>query len=253
MKSFLKTTSPLALAIGLAFGSTAALAQQQPGSNDPQAGPAPIGQQQRPGQSQNQRPGESQVPDRSQANQDPSRLESESPADNQPRASARDADTYADIDQIAERNSDLSQFVEAVKTAGLVDVLTGGTEYTVFAPTNSALDGANIDSLMEPANRSELIALLRAHIVADDVDQQLASEIDQAQTIDGGTIDISIDEGKLMVGGSEASETQGVELGNLRVYAVNEVLGMGVSARDGQVSLRDGASQRPEADRNSPQ
>src|SRR5690606_39593512 len=61
--------------------------------------------------------------------------------------------------------------------------------YTVFAPTNDAweqMSGLSKDELMQPENREQLISLLRAHIVADDVDEQMARSLQQAQTIDGG-------------------------------------------------------------------
>jgi uncharacterized surface protein with fasciclin (FAS1) repeats len=155
----------------------------------------------------------------------------------------------SDFDQLAEGNADLSKFIEAVKTAGLADALTSGTDYTIFAPTDSALEGEDLESLMQPENRQELIALLRAHIVADDVSQELAGNIQQAQTIDGGTLDISMENEKLMVGDAEATEASGIEVANLRVYKVDQVLARGLPGDTGQ---RQAAIRQPGSDTNLP-
>ncbi len=67
--------------------------------------------------------------------------------------------------------------VTAVKAAGLVDTLKGDGPFTVFAPTDAAfakLPADTLESLLEPANRSKLAAILTYHVVpgrltADDV------------------------------------------------------------------------------------
>jgi len=265
MKNLIKRASPLAIAVGLALGSASALAQQsgegavqprpaepaeprqaQPGQSEPrqaqpgQAQPRPA-QPTQPGQAQGQ----------AQRGSDARQPGSQEPARSAQAAESRDTGSASDLDQLAEDNDELSQFVEALKATGLDDALTGGTEYTVFAPTNDALDNAEYDSLMEPENRTELIALLRAHIVADDVDQTLAGQIDEARTIDGGSVSISTEGDRIMVEGNEAKEA-GIELGSLRVYAVDEVLSKG--QMDTQASLRrDEQSQDQQRQQNQSQ
>ena len=54
------------------------------------------------------------------------------------------------FDKLAEQHSNLTEFANAVKAAGLDDSLADGTEYTIFAPTNQAFDakqGTSIDEL----------------------------------------------------------------------------------------------------------
>jgi uncharacterized surface protein with fasciclin (FAS1) repeats len=149
-------------------------------------------------------------------------------ADNESQADARQGQP-SDLDKIAEEHADISKFVEAVKAAGLADALTNGTQYTVFAPTNEALESEDIDDLLEPENREELIALIRAHVVADNVDREMAGWIGAAETIDGSTVDVSVEDaedgaqGKLMVGDASAMD-EDIEIGSLRVYAVDAVL-----------------------------
>jgi hypothetical protein len=136
------------------------------------------------------------------------------------------------FDKPSAEHADLATFSEAVKTAGLADSLTGGTQYTVFAPTDEAWEksGQNADELMQPQNREELVSLLRAHIVADDVDQELASRIAKAKTVDGGEVDIQAENGELMVGNAKAVDAAGIEMDSLRIYPIDAVLAANASA-----------------------
>jgi uncharacterized surface protein with fasciclin (FAS1) repeats len=223
MKRLIAGISPIAAAVGLALGTGSAFAQQAGQDQDENRSAF----EQRANEAQDERIG----PDRNQS-------QSESPASaqqgDQQQANRQQSDRQqqgtSKIDQLAEENSDLSKFVEALNTAGLSDALTGGIEYTVFAPTDSALEDEDIESLLQPENRRDLVAMLRAHIVADDVSHELAGNISQAQTIDGGTVEISMEDEKLMVGNAEATEADasGIDLGNLRVYKVDQLLGKGM-------------------------
>lgn len=165
-----------------------------------------------------------------------------------PQGAAESSGTSESLDRLAEEHDDLSAFVEAVKAAGLADALTGGTEYTIFAPTNDALEsmpGRDADDLASAENREELTSLLRAHIVADDVDEEMARTVGEAVTIDGGSVELSVMDDKLMV--DEATvEDSPIELGNLRIYRIDGVLspdaGARVAEREDPSAGRDDAS-----------
>jgi uncharacterized surface protein with fasciclin (FAS1) repeats len=155
---------------------------------------------------------------------------SRSQADQFGAESSAGAETF---DKLSTEHDNLATFSKAVKTAGMADSLTAGTQYTVFAPTDEAWEaktGKNADELMEPANREELVSLLRAHIVADDVDQQMASTIGKAKTIDGGEVDIQAENGELTVGSAKAVDAEGIEMDNLRIYPIDGVLAANASA-----------------------
>lgn len=71
------------------------------------------------------------------------------------------------VDAIA-ANSDYSYFAQALTTAGLLDVLTGDGPFTVFVPTNEAMEaflakhGLTLDELLA---HDQLKHLLQAHII----------------------------------------------------------------------------------------
>lgn len=138
------------------------------------------------------------------------------------------SDAVQQLEQLAEKHGNLSTFFKAVEGAGLAEALVGSTEYTIFAPTDEAFEKSNrnVDELMQSENREELIALLRAHIVADDVDTEMARTIGQARTIDGGTIDLQADpeqENRFQVGQASVVEDD-VQENNLRIYPIDQVL-----------------------------
>lgn len=76
------------------------------------------------------------------------------------------------IAELLEPNG-LTTLKSALEAAGLLDDLDGAGPFTLFAPTNAAIDAlgtATLDHLLDPANVAELIDLLEYHIVAADLD-----------------------------------------------------------------------------------
>ncbi|TAN21723.1 MAG: fasciclin domain-containing protein [Chitinophagaceae bacterium] len=68
----------------------------------------------------------------------------------------------------AVNSKDHTTLVAAVKAAGLVSTLEGPGPFTVFAPTNEAFDelpAGTVNTLLEPANKAELTAILTYHVV----------------------------------------------------------------------------------------
>ncbi len=206
----------IAAAVLFALGSSQAAAQQpgQQGADRPQTQQSeqrdPLSTERETQESASQRAGQAA-----------SELESEA------RSAASDiGGGSGQLDQIAQEHDDLSTFIEAVKAAGMEESLTGGTQYTVFAPTNDAweqMSGLSKDELMRPENREQLVSLLRAHIVADNVDENMARTLRQAQTIDGGTVSLSSSGDELRVGDASVVES-GIQQGSLRIYAIDQVL-----------------------------
>ncbi len=145
-----------------------------------------------------------------------------------------------DLQQLAEEHQDLATFIKAVNEAGMAEALTqSGEQYTIFAPTDEAFESADrsVEELLQPENREELISLLRAHIVADDMDPEMAERIGQARTIDGGTVDLQGSGEELQVGDAQVVQSD-IQQGNLRIYAIDQVLspspGAGLAAADEQ-------------------
>lgn len=128
----------------------------------------------------------------------------------------------ADWDALTDEHPDLSTFVEALRLTGLEDTLASGTAYTVFAPIDEAFDEYDEDLLSEE-NRDDLVELLRAHIVADDVDPVRARTLAEALTVDGGRIELAMEDDALRVGDADVVNSD-IRLGSLRIYPIDGVL-----------------------------
>jgi len=108
------------------------------------------------------------------------------------------AQNTKDIVDIAVSVEDFSTLVTALKAADLVGALKGEGPFTVFAPVNSGfakIDEATLNSLLEPANKEKLSALLTYHVVsgklaASDVAAALKSGKGKAEltTLQGGKL-----------------------------------------------------------------
>jgi len=134
--------------------------------------------------------------------------------------------TPATVVDVAVSNGSFTTLVAALKAAGLVETLQGKGPFTVFAPTDAAfakLPAGTVESLLEPANREKLIAVLTYHVVAGKVTAAQAAELEGATTLQGGRLPIAKAYGGLTVGGAKVV-TADVEAGNGVVHVVDTVL-----------------------------
>jgi len=86
---------------------------------------------------------------------------------------------------------DNPKFAAAIKSAGLDGVLAGPTPYTVLVPNDAAFDklpAGAIDTLMSPAGRKDLTAVLTNHILPGTM---LAADIGKAIDSGGGKTQIA--------------------------------------------------------------
>lgn len=80
-----------------------------------------------------------------------------------------EAKSKKNLVQTLQDDSRFSILVAAVKAAGLVDVLSGASKFTVFAPSNKAfeaLPAGTVESLLKPENKEKLQSILLYHVAA---------------------------------------------------------------------------------------
>jgi uncharacterized surface protein with fasciclin (FAS1) repeats len=90
--------------------------------------------------------------------------------------------------------------VTAVKTADLVETLSGPGPFTVFAPTDDAfakLPEGTIPALLQ--DKDKLTAILTYHVVAGKVMASDVVNLDSAKTVNGQSLTIKVKDGKVMV------------------------------------------------------
>lgn len=116
--------------------------------------------------------------------------------------------------------------VAAVQAAGLVETLRGPGPFTVFAPTDeafAALPDGTVESLLQPENRDQLVAILTYHVVSGDVRAADVMNMSEATTVQGATLDIDASDGSVRVG--EATVVQAdVAASNGVIHVIDRVL-----------------------------
>ena len=115
----------------------------------------------------------------------------------------------------------------AAEAAGLVDALRGDGPLTVFAPTDeafAALPEGTVENLLKPENKAQLQAVLTYHVVPGKVmaETVASGNLRKATSLQGDTIDISIENGP-MVDGANIIATD-IEASNGVIHVIDSVI-----------------------------
>src|SRR3954447_762412 len=119
------------------------------------------------------------------------------------QSSSTKAKTIVDV---AAANPEFSTLVTALKQAGLVSALAGKGPYTVFAPTNDAFAKLPADQLQALlADKAELTAVLTYHVLKGRVPSSSLKATQTVPTLEGGTMNISVADGKATITDGQGS------------------------------------------------
>ncbi len=135
-------------------------------------------------------------------------------------------DMRPNIVQVASKAGSFSTLLAAAKAAGLVDTLSNGGPFTVFAPTDAAFEKVGKDtiaSLLKPENKAKLTAILKYHVVSGNVMAKTAVKLKQAEAISGATIPFAFDGKVLRVAGAKVVKTD-IEAKNGVIHVVDSVM-----------------------------
>ncbi len=129
------------------------------------------------------------------------------------------------IVEIASANSDFSTLVDLVKTAGLVDTLSGTGPFTVFAPTNEAFAKLPAETVADlKANPDKLKNILTYHVVSGAVDAKQVTGLESAKSVQGQNITISVMDGKVMLNGTSTVTKTDIKATNGIIHVIDTVI-----------------------------
>lgn len=142
------------------------------------------------------------------------------------------------IVEVAAGNDAFTTLVAAVTAAELVETLSSEGPFTVFAPTNDAfgkLPEGTVESLLLPENKATLTGILTYHVVSGKFEAAAVIEAINANdgkftvaTVQGGSIDLSLKDGKVMLtdakGGMSTVVIADVAASNGVIHALDTVL-----------------------------
>lgn len=130
------------------------------------------------------------------------------------------------IVEVASADDTFSTLVAAVGAAELAETLGGEGPFTVFAPTNDAfkkLPEGTVETLLKPENKEKLIAVLTYHVVAGKVMAKDVVGLSEAKTVQGTTVDIKVEDGKVFVDGAQVIKTD-INCKNGVVHVIDSVI-----------------------------
>ena len=156
-----------------------------------------------------------------------------------PAAASAGGANKGNIVAAAVQSKDHETLVAAVKAAGLVDTLASAGPFTVFAPTDAAfakLPAGTVDTLLQPANRDQLRAVLTYHVVAGKV---TASQLVKLIQDNGGKASLNTDQGGTLTASLSGSSVLITDAagGTARVTAADLMQSNGVIHVTDAVSL----------------
>jgi uncharacterized surface protein with fasciclin (FAS1) repeats len=128
------------------------------------------------------------------------------------------------IVEIASASESFSTLVAALQAADLVDVLSGEGPFTVFAPTDDAFDklpAGTVEALLE--DKEQLTDILTYHVVSGKVMSADVVELDSATTVQGGTVEITVADGEVMINDAKVTSVD-IEASNGVIHVIDTVL-----------------------------
>jgi uncharacterized surface protein with fasciclin (FAS1) repeats len=135
----------------------------------------------------------------------------------------------ADILETAVAAGDFTTLAAAVDAAGLTETLQGEGPFTVFAPTDAAFEAAlaDLDMTAEEllADTETLTSILTYHVISGEVPASdvLALDGQEVETVNGETVEISIDGETVMVDGATVVQPD-VFASNGVIHVIDSVL-----------------------------
>jgi uncharacterized surface protein with fasciclin (FAS1) repeats len=130
-----------------------------------------------------------------------------------------------DIVDTAVEAGSFTTLVAAVEAADLVETLKSEGPFTVFAPTDdafAALPEGTVEELLMPENKDQLASILTYHVVPGKVMSTDLSDDMEAETVQGDTVTIDLDDG-VMVDGANVT-TADIETSNGVIHVIDAVI-----------------------------
>lgn len=147
------------------------------------------------------------------------------------------------IVEIAAGNKDFSTLVSLVKSAGLVEALSGKGPFTVFAPTNEAFEKLPKATLDAVAGNKELLTrVLKFHVVKGNVMAADAVKLNgkEVETLSGDKFRITVRDGKVFVNDAQVVKTD-IRATNGVIHVIDRVIVPPTDARGDLIVNKDGS------------
>ena len=132
-----------------------------------------------------------------------------------------------DVIETAQEAGAFETLLHAIEAAELTETLQGEGPFTIFAPTDAAfakLPEGELEALLEPENKEQLIALLQYHVVPDQMFIDYAVASGEVETLTGQTIQVEASDGKVLLNGEAEVIEADIHASNGMLHAIDTVL-----------------------------
>jgi uncharacterized surface protein with fasciclin (FAS1) repeats len=157
-----------------------------------------------------------------EAAEEPTEEATEEATEEPTEEAATDGDTIADV---VSANEDFSILLTALQTAGLTETLSAEGPFTVFAPVNAAfeaVDEATLTALLEDQETLEQVLLY--HVVEGEVLAEDVVGLDEAETVQGTTITITVEADTVMLNNTATVTETDIMASNGVIHVIDSVL-----------------------------
>lgn len=127
---------------------------------------------------------------------------------------------------VAKAAGSFNTLLAALTTADLAGVLEGDGPFTVFAPNDEAfakLPAGTVETLLKPANRDQLTAILKYHVIAGPVGLAKALELGEGASLQGSKVAIRFEDGRVKVGDATLLKAD-IPASNGVIHVIDQVL-----------------------------
>jgi len=131
-----------------------------------------------------------------------------------------------DIVDTAVAAGDFKTLAAALEAADLVGTLKGEGPFTVFAPTDAAfekLPAGTVETLLKPENKQKLVDVLTYHVVPGKVMAADVVGLDEAKTVNGKAIDITVEGNAVKVNEANVTATD-IGASNGVIHVIDAVI-----------------------------
>lgn len=131
-----------------------------------------------------------------------------------------------DIVDVAVAAGQFNTLAAALDAAGLIETLKGDGPFTVFAPTDDAfakLPAGTVESLLQPENKDQLIAVLTYHVVPGAVMAADVVKLNAASTVNGADVSIKVVDGSVLVDNATVVKTD-IAASNGVIHVIDSVI-----------------------------
>ncbi len=141
------------------------------------------------------------------------------------QSAVTDDESQKNVVQTALSSPDHTTLVTAVKTAGLVDVLSNAGPFTVFAPTNAAFDKlpkGTVEGLLKEEKRGDLRNILQYHVYVGSLGTERFEDGQSLGQVNGGRVNIGVKGEEITVNGAKVLAS--IPTSNGIIHVIDQVL-----------------------------